>query len=445
MSRLSRRRFLAAGAAAAAAPAVVPASALGRAGRPAPSERLTLGVIGVGGMGMSNMNHFLKFPDVQVVGVCDVDAGRKSKSGANTSGRQFAKEAVEKKYSEEMKSGAYKGCEAYADFRELCARKDIQAVVVATPDHWHALTAVEALKNGKDVYGEKPITHLFGEGLILCEAVKKHGRIWQTGSQQRSEWNFRRAVDLVLNGAIGKVKHVEVGLPKGHAKAQGDARPQDPPEGFDYDFWCGPSPKLPYVPARVHFHWRWHTAYGGGQLMDWIGHHNDIAHWGLGMDESGPVEVEAAGFTYSEDRELYDAPVDYEVKCLYANGVTTSISSKNPMGTKWIGADGAWVYVNRGKLDASDKEWLKKEFDPGRIKAYESNDHRRNFLDCVKSRSRPVADVETGHRSTAATIIANIALKRRAMLQWDAKAERFTNDDAANPMLSYEYRSPYTL
>lgn len=436
MSRKTSRRQFLKTAAAVAAPTLIPASALGLAGRPAPSERINMGFIGVGSQGSGNLNNFIGQADVQILAVCDVHQGWENKYG-----REPNKKKVEARYAEAMKSGAYKGCDAYTDFRELCARKDIDAICISTPDHWHALTALEALKSGKDVYCEKPITHLWAEGRRVADAVKKHGRIWQTGSQQRSEGNFRRAVELVRNGVIGKLQHVEVGLPKGHAHPK-NAKVQEPPKEADYDFWCGPSPKLPFIPERFIFHWRWNMAYGAGQLMDWIGHHNDIAHWGMGMDESGPVEVEAKGFTYPEDKSVYDAAIDYEIHCAYANGVTTRITNKNPMGTKWIGTDG-WVYVDRGRFDASNKDWLKKDFNAGPFKAYASPGHHRNFIEGIKSRKACAAPAETAFRSATPGFLGLLSQKVGRKIKWDPAAEKVIGDAEAEKHLEINYREPW--
>jgi len=447
MAKISRRKFIAASAAAVAAPTIIPASALGlQDGKPAPSERVTMGFIGVGGMGMGNMNSFLGLSEVQVLAVCDVVGNYKlTKGGSESHGRDRAKEVVEKKYAEQQKSGQYKGCESYKDFRELCARKDIQAVCVATPDHWHFLASIEAVRSGKDVYCEKPVTHHFREGIILQEETKKRGTIWQTGSQQRSEWNFRRGAEIVRNGLIGKVQHVEVGLPTGHKKPIGDTKVQDPPESVDYDFWCGPSPKLPFMPARFHFNWRWHLAFGGGQLMDWIGHHNDIAHWGLDQDLGGPVEVEAAGFEYAEDiKEIYDSPWAYEVKCLYESGATSSISNRHKMGTKWIG-DKGWVSVDRGRQDASNKDWFVKEFNRGPVKLYESNNHRRNFIDGVKTRKPAICTAEISFRSITPGFLGYVSQALKRKVKWNPKDQKFVSDPEAEKLFDVKYRDPWKL
>lgn len=426
---LSRRKFLGVAAGVAAAPFVVPSSILGLGGNVPPSERTVMGVIGLGGMGSHNLGAFMGRKEVQVVALCDVD-----------------KQHLEERAGEVNKRYENKDCKKYGDFRELLALKELDAVVVATPDHWHALCAITAVRAKKDVYCEKPVTHTFAEGQALVAAVKENGRIFQVGSQQRSEWGFRHAVELVLNGHIGKVKNVEVGLPTGSKKAEGDTKPQDPPANIDYDFWCGPSPKLAYVPARLHWNWRWHLAYGGGQLMDWIGHHNDIAHWGLGRDGSGPVEVKAVGFEYPEDRTVWNSAWNYEVICKFDDGVTSSISNKHPMGCKWIGESG-WVHVDRGSLTASEPEWVKREFDPGPKKAYASDDHRQNFLECVKSRKPTICPAETGHRSVTP---GHLGLLSEALggrvIRWDPKEETALGDPEVEKLLKkVNFRPPWTL
>ena len=428
--RMTRRKFLAAGAGALAAPLIVPSSYLGLQGAvPAPSERITMGVIGAGGMGRHNSGAFRVQEAAQVVAVCDVD-------------RSHADEAAQ----EVNQHYGNKDCQRYSDFRELLSQRAIDAVVVATPDHWHALIAIAAVRARKDVYCEKPVTHTFAEGQALVRAVKDTGAVFQVGSQQRSDWNFRRAVELVLNGRIGKVVRVEVGLPTGHKAPSGDTKASDPPAGLDYEFWCGPSAKLAYVPARVHGNWRWHLSYGGGQLMDWIGHHNDISHWGLQRDKSGPVEVKAVNFQYPEDRSVWNAAWGYEIVCKYEDGVTSSISNSHPMGCKWIGESG-WVHVDRGRLDASNPEWVKRETDPGPRKAYESNDHRTNFLGCVKSRKPTICPAETGHRSVTP---GHLGLLSESLggreIRWDAGAEKVVGDDEAQARLQRtDFRKPWSL
>ena len=445
----NRRRFLATTASALALPYFVPSSALGKAGTVAPSNRVTMGAIGLGGRGMPVMRGFLARPDVQMVAVCDVQSvhwrdGEWGK-GRPKFGTDIGKQAVEQRYANNKPSGKYKGCEVFADHRNLCARPDIDAVIVATPDHWHALQCLEAIRHGKDVYCEKPMTHLFSEGQLVYREVAKHKRIFQVGSQQRSTWNFRQAVEIVSNALLGKVTRVEIGLPSGHEDVVVDDKGmREPPANLDYNTWCGPSEKLPYIFARHHRNWRWNLAYGGGQLMDWIGHHNDIAHWGLDLDNTGPYEVEARNWTWPTKTKVYDAAVDYEVISKYAGGIEIVISSKLQKGTKWIGENG-WVYVTRGKLDASNKKWVKKGFVAGRYQAYASDDHTQNFLDGVKTRKECICPAETGHRSITPGHLGAISAKVGRKLKWDPKKETIKGDAEAAKLLEANYRYPWEL
>ncbi len=441
-----RRDFLRMTAAVAAG-AFVPASAFGQSDRAAPNERITLGVVGLGSRGFNLIDAFLREPNAQLVAVCDVDSMhyRDRDWGKGTAfGREPAKKRIEDAYTKQGSGRRFHGLDLYSDYRELCARDDIDAVVVATPDHWHALVALEALKAGKDVYCEKPFTHRFHEGQVICREVAQRKAVFQVGSQQRSDPLFRRAVQLVLGGHIGEVREVEVGLPSGYAKPQGDTTIATPPVHADYDFWCGPAPKLPYMKARYHRWWRGHLAFGGGVLMDWIGHHNDIAHWALGMDQSGPLRVEAVGWTFPET-DVYNSPHHYEIRCEYPGGITSTISDRNRGGTKWIGEDG-WVFVTRGRLETSDPRWSKSDFDPGEAGVYASPGHAKNFLDCVQSRKPCVAPPTTAHRSITPGHLGYVADAVQRTLRWDAESERIVGDDQAEQLLkALSYRDPWEL
>jgi predicted dehydrogenase len=417
-----------------AAPLILPASVLGQAGKIAPGSRIGLGVIGVGGMGKGDMFGLMNSKEIQTLAVCDPDKSHRDK----------AKAEVEKRYGKDKASGTYKGCEAYGDFRELCARKDIDAVVVGTPDHWHALAALEAIRNGKDVYCEKPVTHLFAEGQVLYREAAKHKAIFQTGSQQRSNTRFRIAAEAVQNGLLGKITHVEVGLPTGKGSKEDGKVAQEIPAGLDYDMWCGPSRLLPFHKDRLHWNWRWCLDYGGGQLMDWIGHHNDIAHWGLGLDKTGPIKVEAKNFSYP-DKGMYDNPINYEVLSTYADGYTVSISNKHKMGAKWIGENG-WIYVDRGKIDASNKEWIRESTDRGPIKAYKSNDHRKNFVEGILTRKQCICPAETAHRSITPGHLGYVSDALGRALKWDPAKEVVIGDPEADKLLkTVNYRGDWKL
>ena len=413
-------------------PYLIGSSALGKDGSVMPSNRIVMGCIGVGWMGTNNLENFLKEPDAHVVAVCDIDKKH----------LHDAKNIVDKKYGNQ-------DCATYHDFRELLARADIDAVSIGVPDHWHAIPSIAAASAGKDIYGEKPLSHCLAEGRAICDAVKRYNRVWQTGSWQRSEPNFRFACELVLNGRIGKVHTVEVGLPSGHTDFAGTKGQEDiipPPAELDYDFWLGPAPYAPYAPARVHKNWRWNYDYGGGQLMDWVGHHVDIAHWGLGLDYSGPVEIECYGD--SPNTGLWNTATKYRATAMYANGIKLILAGGHAdicngrRGTKWIGEEG-WVWVDRSGIDAKPKSLLHETFGSNEIHLYRSPGHWRNFLDCIKTRSTTLAPCEVAHRSASVGHIALIAMKTGRKLTWDPQKESFTNDYDAARFLSRSMRSPW--
>jgi predicted dehydrogenase len=435
-SRVDRRHAmqgaLAAGAAL-ALPRLVSASALGRAGRPAAGERITVGFIGVGSQGRGNLNWFLGKNEVQVVAVCDVD--RSHLDGAQ--------HLVNQRYGNE-------DCASYLDFRDLIARGDLDAVALALPDQWHAIPAILAARAGLDIYGEKPLARSIREARAICDAVHRHGRVWQTGSWQRSRPHFRQACELVRAGRIGEVRFVEVGLPTG--KTCGHRPPQPVPEGLDWDRWLGPAPWREYCDfgsGRCHWDWRWILDFSGGQLTDWAGHHIDIAHWGLGMDGTGPVEIEGKG-EYPADG-LWDAPTAYDFTCRYANGAEFRVANSQAigfMGTKWHGTDG-WIHVHRGGTDASDPALLAPEaMKPHERVLYPGNegrDHVDNFLDCVRSRRLTITPVETACRSISVGLLGEIAMLVGRKIRWDPIREEILDDPGASAMLGRAYREPWVL
>jgi predicted dehydrogenase len=430
---VNRRQFLKKAATATTSavvfPYIVPSSALGEAGSVLPSNRVTMGCIGVGWQGGVNMETFLWHKDCRIIAVCDVDKNH----------LQEAVDAVNTRYEN-------KDCATYSDFRELLARNDIDAVSIGLPDHWHAVPAVAAAKSGKDIFGEKPLSHNLKEGRAMCDAVKHFGRIWQTGSWQRSEANFHQACELVINGRIGKVHTVEVGLPAGHTDFEGTGGQEQmgpPPSELDYDFWLGPAPVEPYCPARVHKNWRWHLDYGGGQLMDWVGHHVDIAHWGLGFDYSGPYEIEGHG-EYPKDG-LWNTATRYRLTAKYPKDITMIIAGGHEeirRGTKWIGEYG-WVWVNRGAIDAKPKKLLKEKIGPGEIRLFRSPGHWRNFLDCVKSRKTTLTPCEVAHRSATPGHLGQIAMLLGRKIRFNPETEEIIGDATATRMLGRSMRSPW--
>jgi predicted dehydrogenase len=431
---MTRRSFLAATGAAMALPGILPSSAFGRADRPAPSGRITMGVIGCGGMGNGNTDDFLDKANCQVVAACDVD--------------QNHLDAMVKKVNDRYKNA---DCKGYHDFRELLARTDIDTVMLALPDHWHAIAAVEAARNKKDIYGEKPLARTIVEQQAIVRAVQKNQRIWQTGSWQRSQGNFHKAAEIVRNGMIGKIKHVEVGLPSGPTdpKWQKPLPGTTPPPELDYEFWSGPSRLLPYLPERVHGNWRWNYNTGGGQLLDWIGHHCDIAHWGMDCDDSGPLEIEGHGDFPPADG-VWNTCYKYRIELKYPKDITMTIAGGHPDirgGTKWIGTDG-WVWVDRGAFEASNQEWRDyRELPPElqKVKLYKSTDHHGNFLDCVKSRQRTVTPAETAHHSSIPGHLGLISMLVGRKLKWDNRKERILGDPEASKLMGREFRKPWKL
>ncbi len=425
---VSRRQFLGAAAGAVAFPYIVPSSVFGAA---APSGKITMGCIGVGSQGSGNMNGFLeKKDDARILAVCDVDKGH----------RDAAKRRVDEKYGNS-------DCATYHDFRELIARDDIDALSLALPDHWHSIPVIMAARAGKDMYGEKPLARTIHEGKMMVEAVHRYDRIWQTGSWQRSQENFHHACELVRNGRIGKVTRVEVGLPSGGATGNPPVSPV--PEGLDWDFWLGPAPWRPFTKYggnAPHWDWRWIMDYSGGQLTDWAGHHIDIAHWGLGVEDTGPVEIEGEGVIPKDG--IYDVPTEYKFTCKYANGVEMVVASDRlvpkGMGAVWYG-DKGWIHVDRGRQATNPPELWNEKIGPGEMRLYESRDHQQNFLDCVKTRKKTITPIEVAYRSISVGHLGEIAMLLGRKIHWDPDQQVFVNDDAANRMLSRPMRAPWHL
>ena len=430
----SRRRFMQSAAVSAfAAPYVLPslvAGVHGGEGKILPSNRLTMGVIGCGGMGNADLGVFLGQPDVQVVAVADPDRSH----------RDATKNRIEKHYSAKSSTGTYSGCDAYNDYRELLARDDIDTVIQATPDHWHGLVVCHAAKAGKDIYGEKPLSLTIDQGRVMSDTVRRYGRVFQTGSQQRSDGRFRFACELVRNGRIGKVHQVTCGLPTGSVTSNKPAIPV--PDGFDYDFWLGPAPEAPYCEGRTHWNFRWILDYSGGQVTDWGAHHIDIAHWGLGLQETGPIEVEGVG-EYPKDG-LWNAATNYRFVCKYRTGVEITVTNAFENGVKWEG-DGGWVFVNRSRIDAYPKALLQETFGPTETHLPRTGEHHRNFLDCVKLRREPIAPIEQAHRTITVAHLGNIAMQLGRKVRWNPDTERFINDSAAARLRDRAMRGGWRL
>ncbi|MDO5319558.1 MAG: Gfo/Idh/MocA family oxidoreductase [bacterium] len=424
--KLSRRNFLGAATAGLASTFnIVPSSVLGAT---VPSNKIVMGMIGVGregGMGTGNMKAFLGLDDVVVRAVCDVNAKH----------RTHAKEMVDKRYEN-------KDCEMYADFRDLCVRPDIDAVMIATPDHWHAYIGTFAASCGKDIYGEKPFTHDLREGRALVSAVERYGRVWQTGSWQRCRGEMRRAVELVRNGRIGKVVRMEVGLPGGGRGKACKPGAMVPPE-LDWDMWLGPAPYREFQ-GVYDWDWRWVLEWGGGQLMDWIGHHLDIAAWGLDRDRTGPVKFR--GWAPYEPEGIYDSFKSYRVCCEYADGVELMVadSGKVRSGATWYGENGDWVWVDRGQSAASSNKIFESKIEAGELR-FESNGHHRDFIDAVKTRETTSACAEIAHRSASVGHLCQIALLTGRTINWNPETEQIVGDPAASALLGRKPRGGWKL
>lgn len=422
---LSRRAFLKSGAAALALPQIVPARLLGAA---APSNLITVGFIGTGDHGTGwNLRRYLELRELcRVLVVCDVDGARMRR----------AKEIVDEQYQN-------RDCAMTKDFRQVLARGDIDAVMISTPDHWHTLMSVLAVRAGKDVQCEKP-TLSIDEGKILIREVRRHQRVFQTSTEDRSIPVYHRMAELVRNGRIGQVQRVEVILPK-QPNVPGDPTPQPVPPDLDWEMWLGPAPYAPYTKDRVHFNFRWIEDYSGGIICDWGTHLFDTAQWALDVERSGPVEIEGTGTFWSGG--LYNTVKDYDVTFRYANGVVMTCRPGNP-SIKFIGTDG-WVGNTgwRGELQASSEAIKNARIGPDEIHLYTNpQGEHHDFLQCVKSRKDPYFPVDIGHRVSTVCHLANIAIKLGRKLRWDPEREEFLGDDKANELRKVRpMRPPWTL
>jgi predicted dehydrogenase len=400
------------------------------------NDEIQLGHIGIGSpqsRGLQLLGDTRRDKNLKYVAVCDVDARHR--------------ENAAKKFESEVKK--------YEDFRELLDNKDVKAVIIAVPDHWHTLVAIDALRKGKDVYCEKPLTLTIAEGQALVKAAKDSGKIFQTGSQQRSDKRFRLACELVRNGRIGKIQTVETRI-GGNPKSPSLPKAEIPKE-LNWNFWLGPTPEVDYVElkqgthtfTRCHYEFRWWYDYSGGKMTDWGAHHNDIAQWGLGMDESGPVAVEAEGDAPSKEANSYNCHPNFKVTYTYANGAKLVCTSGGENGVKFVGEDGKWIFVTRGKINASDgdektSKLLNEPLPDGATKLYLSENHMQNFFDGVRTRKPCICPAEVGFRSVTVCHIGVIALRTGKKLKWDPKEQKFDDADA-NKMLSREMRKPWKL
>jgi predicted dehydrogenase len=449
----SRRTFLktSLGAAAAAGfPTIVPSSVFGQL---SPSNRINVGAIGVGRISRGHdLPGIWKYDQARIMAVCDLDANRVEQGKTLING-----------YYSKKTGKPYDGVTGYHYYRELLANKDIDAVVISTPDHQHAILAVDAVHAKKDVYLQKPASLTISEGRHMSDQVTASKQILQVGSQQRSWKQFYRACELVRNGRIGEIKHVEIGLPGD--PAGGDPARMPVPQGFQYDAWLGSTPEVYYTLDRVmptndfsRPGWLRMEQFGAGMITGWGAHHVDTAHWGMNTELTGPVEI--WGTAEFPTSGLWDVHGKFLTHAIYANGITMDISGDFPNGIKWYGTKG-WIFVTRDEMTtptatagqttkieplmASDPKILDSVIGPNEVHLYQSDDQHGNWLDCIKSRKAPTAPAEIGHRACSTCLLHHIAMKSKRRLHWDPVKERFLNDDAANAMLSRPQRAPYVM
>ena len=437
---VKRRHFLQCAATTLAAPMIVRSTTLGAPVKDAPSNRITIGMIGMGRQASAiNVRQFLDEPDTQVVAVCDVDAWRLDRGRA----------IVEKHYAQQTRAGTYQGCAAYKDFRELLDRTDIDAVMISTPDHWHVPIAMAAAKAGKDICCEKPLTRSIHEGRLLSDLVTKHQCVFRTDSEARSKYSFHRAAELVRNGAIGRIQTIRVGVPQDHVSCGQPEEMPIPPE-LDYNLWLGPAAEVPYTENRVHPRqdygrggWMRVSDYSDGMITNWGAHMVDIAQWGNNSDETGPVEIEATGH-FPQD-ELWNVLQNFEVHYRYADGVHMVLRDTKLEYVRFEGTEG-WVSAGFGNksLQASDDNILQVQFGDDALKLPHKPE-KRDFIDCVKLRQRTQCDAEIGHRTNSVCLLGKIAVEMGTRLQWDPNKELFVNHPAADKLLSRTMRAPWTL
>jgi len=457
-SKISRRKFIHSSLNAAvlssmtlpAFPSIVPARVLGKNG---PGDRITIGAIGNGRISrIHDLPGVWKYDYAQVIAVCDLDTRRA------TDGKALVNDYYTKKYGK-----PFDGVSVYHDYRELLRNKDIDAVLISTPDHTHAMICIAAARAGKHIYMQKPASLTISEGRIVSDVVQKSGVKFQIGSQQRSSTQFRYAAELVRNGRIGQLKTVYVGLP-GDPSGEEEKEMSIPPN-LNYDMWLGSTPMVYYTEKRVHPQadygrpgWLRCEQFGAGMITGWGSHHIDSAHWGMGMERSGPIQV--GGRAEFPTKGLWDVHGIFKTEALYANGVKMVVSNELPNGIKFVGSEG-WIFVTRGNyqatasdpvsaggtkpLDSSDPKIIQSVIGPDEFHFMVSKDHHGNWLESIRDNTSPIAPVEEGHRSCSTCLVHHIAMKLKRTVYWNPEMEKFTNDDEANNMLSRSQRAPYVI
>ena len=426
------------------APEIIPANARGGNGRIAPSDKVRLALIGCGNQGSNDIRGFMRDERVQVVALCDVNKEGPGYWNGAVAGLNVVAKSVNDFYTE--KNGkTFSGLLLKEDFREILNMKDLDAVEIALPDHWHSIPVIMAAKAGKAIYCQKPLSLTIPEGRAMSNAVKKYKVVFQTGSQQRSDERFRFICELVRNGKLGKVHTVTCGLPGGVPDLGNNMNQTDPvpvPQGFNYDMWLGPAPEASYCPARVGVNFRWNLDYSGGQITDWGGHHPDIAQWGMGTENTGPVKIEVLYRAWAK-HPVWNTAIHFHIEATFREGFKMIISSNAAHGgVQFEGEDNRWARVDRGRYELSENLKDVKLTDND-IRLYKSENHFRNFIDCIYSGEETIAPVETGHRSISLAHLSNIAMLLDQELEWNPKTERFVNNTVANALLDRPMREPW--
>ena len=409
-------------------PMIISSSVLGRGNATAANSKVQLACIGVGGQGTGNMNNFIQDERVQVVAVCDVDRAHRQRA---------------------LNIAKLSDQDGYSDYRELINRKDIDAVMIAAPDHWHSMITVAAANSGKDIYCEKPLAASVGEGRFVTKTVLDNKRVLQCGTWRRSGVHSRMACEWVRNGYIGKLRKVDVGVP-GKFQIRGDytgnEKEQKVPEGFDYKMWAGTTPDAPYTAARCHFNFRWIDDYAPGYVTDWGAHFIDVAHWGMDSDNGGPIEI-VANKVKRRESTIYDAVERFDIRYVYPDNVELrmfSTEKASEWGTKFIGSEGS-IYVENHKLITDPPELMRKKLGPNDKRLYVSQHHHRNFIDCVLSRKETASSIESAHRAASACHLGAIAAKLNRSLKFDPKSERFVDDNEADALIMRKYHGDWKL
>jgi predicted dehydrogenase len=424
-------------------PTIIPGSALGKNGFVPPSDRINLAFIGAGNQAGNDVRGFLPDKRVQVTAVCDVNKKSDGYWNGKVAGRDYIMQVVDDFYSEENNT-SYQSAVGYTDFRELLQNKSIDAVEVVTPDHWHSIPVMMAAAAGKHIYCQKPLSLTVEEGRAMSDAVKKYRVTFQTGSQQRSSYHFRRVCELARNGRLGDLHTVTCGLPGGtpdFGKTGHLTETIPVPKDFDYDMWLGPAAEAPYSPSRTHVNFRWNLDYSGGNVTDWGGHHPDIAQWGMGTELTGPVKIQNAQAVWSE-HPVWNTATRFYFECVYANGVKLVIQSDKDFGVTFQGTEGS-AWATRGDHKISPESMKDTVIGPDETQLYVSDDHYKNFIDCILSGKETVAPAEVGHRSITLAHLGNIAMMLEQDLTWDPEKEQFKDNFAANQLLGRKMREPW--